>query len=184
MEASRLTGFATRTLEDWKLRHADLYAGLAAAADLQRTLPVARVDATLPYLAGFFDADGAVMITRPRDHAQQVLVSASQVVREPLDALATCFGGKVALRQRPKHVANSRPIFEWRISDRRAAAFLHATLPHLIVKHERAALALCFMDLGRVPSGDQQRGARIRSERARLCDEMTALNRRGLPEVA
>lgn len=102
------------------------------------------------YAAGFFDADGCIMIARGGGATNPnwlLQVKVAQVVPHTgvLVLLADRYGGKLikAGAAKPHH----RQAFYWRLHGERAAAFLRAVLPWLTVKRERALLALEFHDI-------------------------------------
>jgi len=103
---------------------------------------------TLTYLAGFFDADGCVFISRnnsPRSKRgvnYQLFVNVSQKVRSPLDEFYNIWGGSLSNGRRGPNCPN--PQWSWSISCQKALVFLQDITPHLRLKQEQAKLAIAF----------------------------------------
>lgn len=91
------------------------------------------------YAAGFFDGEGSIGIRRERN-IYRLEVNATQTTAEVLIAFQEKYGGKVTKRNKEK----SRDLYMWRVYTQNADAFLKDVLPFLIVKQERAKLALEF----------------------------------------
>jgi hypothetical protein len=102
------------------------------------------------YVAGFFDGEGTVVITRRRasraqysDNHQVWLGTAQRTFYvDVLQNIQSTFGGSVRALHRP----NQSPISEWSVvrrSDQRR--FIDAVLPFLHVKRAQALLALDFL---------------------------------------
>lgn len=138
----------------------------------------------LAYLAGFFDADGSIGITPPRDTSLYLLsIHVVQVVPAPLLLFQEAFGGKIG---RPRGDPPRRPVRTWTCETKKAEAALRAMLPWLVVKRERAELALEFRELFKganiVPRGrscNPEKRGRIMLERQGYYEQMRVLNRRG-----
>ena len=102
--------------------------------------PTADFVMTDEYCAGIFDGDGTVSI-RKRSKASgatgyHVHVVVYNMNADLLDGLRAEFGGVVYWRTGNRHCG------EWMISCRQAKTFLRRVLPFLIIKRERAELAL------------------------------------------
>ncbi|MGV1985619.1 LAGLIDADG family homing endonuclease [Agrobacterium sp. 22-221-1] len=114
------------------------------------------------WAAGFFDGEGCIQIEpRKSGHGTSyyVNIQVTQNDRRPLDELQKRWGGNVTGACRR---ATDR-CFRWRMSSTGAAVFLTAMLPYLLVKRERALLALEMRDLmgsKGIPATDAQRAAR------------------------
>jgi hypothetical protein len=114
------------------------------------------------WAAGFFDGEGCIQI-EPRKSgygtSYYLNIQVTQNDRRPLDEMQNRWGGNVTSASRQ---ARDR-CFRWRLSSGPAAAFLTAILPHLLVKRERALLALEMRELmgsKGIPATDDQRAAR------------------------
>ncbi len=101
------------------------------------------------YLAGLFDGEGSVsvnMYSQKPNYAGSLKVGISMTTPEPLRLCQRIFGGKVRLEKYRNHW---KPCSRWRLHGDRAETFLRAVEPYLIVKKDKAALALSFRALGR-----------------------------------
>lgn len=138
------------------------------------------------YCAGFFDADGSVMIQRVGENYNLTL-RVNQTTVPVLNLLRDRYGGKV---QGPyARGGNTKPISFWACDAGKAENFLLDTVGFLVVKRERAEVALRFRALFKSPNilprgptsqAQPEKTRRILSERAKLYDEMKKLNQRGL----
>ena len=97
----------------------------------------------LAYLAGFFDGEGTVFVTKGGTKGNFVLqTSACNISPLPLISLQEAFGGSIMSMNRGK--ANWRPYYQWQTNSVKAEVALTALLPYLRVKAEQAKLALAF----------------------------------------
>lgn len=97
----------------------------------------------LAYLAGFFDGEGCIMITKRNTRNRYYLrLHCCNTHEEPLLLFARLFGGTV--QKRRPFGASNLPSFYWQASYRYAQKALIALTPYLIVKKTRAELALEF----------------------------------------
>ncbi len=105
------------------------------------------------YLAGVMDADG--YFTFKRTPAQfgrdghmistarySEAVGLNQITDEVISILQARFGGNVAYYA--ARTAGSRPMFRWRVNDRKAAAVAADLLPFLRIKRRDAELLLAM----------------------------------------
>jgi hypothetical protein len=142
------------------------------------------------YLAGFFDADGAVGISKGAGTSYYLLwVRVNQVVPTPLLMFKQQYGGKInGPTQRGE---NSRPIWGWCAESQVAEDFLQDIVSLLVVKRERVELALEFRSLFkgeyRLPRGNARpteanlsKRAEVISLRSVAYHEMARLNKRGI----
>jgi hypothetical protein len=114
--------------------------------------------ATLAYLAGFFDGEGCIQITRIKDKRHliggayhQMNLETTQCNPAPLELMKQTFGGWVALKHTT--ASNRKPLYRHMTSQRKAENMLKLLLPYLIVKKEEAIVALEFMSLCEGVSG-------------------------------
>ncbi len=117
-------------------------------------------DATVAYLAGFFDGEGNIRVACNSKNARghYLRISATQVNPAPLNRLQLHFGGH--LYQRPARQSKKdgfvrQPIWDWIAAGPGAAVALEALLPYLIVKAEAAKLGLAFHALVRPRKGSR-----------------------------
>lgn len=131
------------------------------------------------WAAGFIDGEGYISITRgTMNHGTgityRVEISAAQVNPEPIDMLASIFGGEV-------RVANNRcgPYYYWRRYSQKAIPVIRELLPYLVAKRQQATLTLEYAALIDI------RGRSVRyihqatlEKKAALFAAMKALNKR------
>lgn len=89
----------------------------------------------LAYIAGFFDGEGCITTNK-----QYILINASNAYREPLEFIEKVFGGYVSEYQ-PKN-KRYKKSYRWIAQGKSALIVLEFLLPYLIVKKERAVLAI------------------------------------------
>lgn len=140
------------------------------------------------YFAGFFDADGSVMIAHPPGRSHWLIVSVWQNTLPVLRLLKDRYGGTVQVQHREQ--GNKRAVYVWKANHAVAEAFLKAVLPWLVVKRERAELALEFrktfgagpncMVTGRGTAADKAHNANVLAVREAYRDRLMYLNRRGV----
>ena len=103
---------------------------------------------TLQYLAGFFDGEGSIGINAsPRKDKSQKLycslrINVANVHPDVINELYLRFGGSIDIVNVGK--TNRRQAYRWMIACKKAASFLEAIYPYLVVKREQAKLALIF----------------------------------------
>ena len=95
------------------------------------------------YIAGLFDGEGSVLITRDKHNYYTLQVQLVLTHKEAIDKLAAMTGGFVCRPTRPSD-PNRLPAWRWGLKSRKAAAFLEQVLPYLIVKRRQAELGLAF----------------------------------------
>lgn len=89
----------------------------------------------LPYVAGFFDGEGCIALTRHRSGQFQFNISLSQKHREVLDRVQETFGGSV-------YAMRLGEYYQWRIGGWKAHGVLVQLMPWLIVKRSQAEVIL------------------------------------------
>jgi hypothetical protein len=98
------------------------------------------LDEKLIYLAGMFDADGSVSLLMRKQGMIRLRVQATNTDRALMDWLLANFGGSVTEFQ-PRN-ENWKRRYDWRLQGDKACELLTRLAPHLIIKQERAALAI------------------------------------------
>lgn len=131
------------------------------------------------YAAGFFDGEGSIAIRR-EGQRYRLEVTASNTAKDVLDQFAVAYNGKVrAIRcTQPHH----KQVYQWRVYAKQAGDFLEDVLPYLVVKRERALLALRFRasHFGHAHGNAKAvAGTEIEAFRATCFTDMKALNARG-----
>lgn len=104
----------------------------------------------LSYLAGFFDGEGSISISRikgklGRNDIFVVLISISNTNPEILSYICKEFGGNFhQTKHQIKDGYKRKNIYKWSASSKIAENFLSKILPYLILKKEQANMALEF----------------------------------------
>ncbi len=131
----------------------------------------------LAYLAGVIDSDGFISIHRGHRTTRiyhQLVAGIAGTRREPHDLAASLFGGGITEHQ-PKN-ARHRKQFVWNVYGPKAAEFIAAIAPYLLVKRGQAGIAAEFHKLAK----DHPRGKPIeddsRHEREGMWERMVDLN--------
>ena len=141
---------------------------------------------TLAYLAGFFDGEGYVGISKGYKTSYYLLVcTVTQTDVTPLMIYHQWYKGKV---QGPRNVGgNRKPIYWWKAEANRAEKFLLDIQPYLVVKAERVKLALEFRELFKgdniLPRGltiNTAKKQKILELRQDKYEQMAQLNKRGI----
>lgn len=130
------------------------------------------------YVAGFFDGEGTVMITRRKasraafSDNHQIWIGCAQRIdhRDVIDDIQAMFGGSVRVLNRNKVNPKWADIAQWELIARKEQRqFLSAMLAHgLRVKRAHALLAIEFLDVVEAYGRDWRRtdsGARFNGTR-------------------
>jgi hypothetical protein len=109
----------------------------------------------IAYAAGAIDADGCISIKRAtnrvritrdcRNAVYSPRVSLGQVTEAVPEFLRANFGG--AIYKTKPGTRNSRALFKWYTSDKKAAAFCKTIRPYLKIKHAQADAVLALAEL-------------------------------------
>lgn len=132
----------------------------------------------LPYIAGLFDGEGSVSITKPSascPRRHRLIVQIAMTHEETIRAIQRQFGGRVQRIVQSKYNSNARDRFDWRLSDTAAYQFLRIMQPMLITKAAAVEIALRF------PFGKAGRRLpdEILTQREQLRVQLGKENRRG-----
>lgn len=93
------------------------------------------------WAAGFFDGEGCITVEiRPNKDPGALVAQITQKMRAPLDEMQLRWQGTVS------DTRIHTGCFRWRLSARRAEAFLRAIYPHAIVKRTQIELAFAYME--------------------------------------
>jgi len=116
------------------------------------------------YIAGFFDGEGSISIARTgKYYSLRIVISNTNI--EPLTFIKNILGGNIHAAL-PKNVKHKR-YYNWYKCGKHAAEVLEILLPFLIVKRERAILAIEYnLSLDKW-------------HKAQLINELSALNKKG-----
>lgn len=104
------------------------------------------MEADIAYLAGFFDGEGHIRITKHSTRGSYMLqVSCVQATRYPLDLFLTMYGGTLAKRF-ANYKGMKKALYTWQASSAKAEKFLKDVRPYLRCKGDEADLALSFRE--------------------------------------
>jgi hypothetical protein len=87
------------------------------------------------YVAGIIDGEGSIFLRERNPH-----ISVSNTSRVLMEELA-CFGGHMQVRERSRSIG-TLPSWDWAIRGEKAAIMLRACLPYLLIKRDKAVVAL------------------------------------------
>ena len=99
----------------------------------------------LAYAAGLFDGEGSISLVRHRDnrtHSPQVSVASTDY--EVVIWFQKRFGGSVVTKQ--PRMSNHSVSYDWRLTDRRALAFLELIRPYLVIERKIRRIDLLLND--------------------------------------
>lgn len=134
----------------------------------------------LPYVAGFFDGEGHIMITSYRTkekYLSYVLhVGVTNTNREILEQFAKVFGGRIFVKKSysPMH----RTSYRWALHCGTARDFLNKILRHLKLKKVQAELAIEFQNGIRKSTNGIPMGQKELERRNRLRDAIHSFSSR------
>ncbi len=101
------------------------------------------------YLAGLFDGEGYISVSTKTHRpamSKGLIVGVQMTTPEPLHLCSRIFGGKVRSRW---HRPNEKLLYGWTLQGKRCETFLRFLFSYLLVKKEKANLALSFLACGR-----------------------------------
>jgi len=128
------------------------------------------------WVAGFFEGEGSIIITKRPRNSYGVRVSLTQKVPEPLEAVSKIWGGKVFEQFR-----ESGRIFRWRLSNKKALRFLKDIEPYLVFKKEAVSIGIA-LETQKEPRGVRHEGnplsPEVLADRERLRLRLLGLNRK------
>ncbi len=144
------------------------------------------------WAAGFIDGEGSIQIARSRkakpnaEPKKRIMndqiylyMRACQVDPRPLEILQKMYGGSLFLRspRGDQRIKSKRPQWIWTVSGKSAYAAIKLMGPWLIVKAERAEIALRFHELCYMEPGSNTRALRPDGCPGRLTEEQAGLRR-------
>jgi hypothetical protein len=99
----------------------------------------------LAYAAGLFDGGGSITLTRQRDsRSPSPQVSIASTDYEVVSWFRERFGGSIVTKQ-PRQ-SNHSVSYDWRLTDRRALAFLEIIRPYLVIERKIRRIDLLLND--------------------------------------
>ncbi len=115
-------------------------------------------DTDLAYIAGFFDGEGSIFISKSKK--QYFLTVSISNTNLPVLESIRAMGGNIS--KSPDNRENHSQLFRLRLYCNEAKKFLEKILPYLRIKKEQAKLAIEFqskMELGKltIPKEEQEK---------------------------
>lgn len=95
---------------------------------------------TLSYLACLIDAEGCITISNGRKRHYQLIVRIGMYDKEPLELMASAFGGSVD----PTNRKDKKPCWCYTATSDRALSIMVELVPYLLVKRGEAEIAIIF----------------------------------------
>jgi hypothetical protein len=128
----------------------------------------------LAYFAGFFDGEGCIQLCRTtarnriKNPIGGVTIGTTVVntERPPLELMQSVFGGTI--HNKTKGYKSRYGAYYWMIHGKKAAPFLAAILPYLIIKRDQAEAALVFAETYHNPWRDMTSGRPLSEQGRRL----------------
>ena len=100
--------------------------------------------ADIAYMAGFFDGEGCISLTKLRKQKRILLfVRLAQCNEWIIRWFQHCFGGKVYCRSAN---GNQKEVWVWQVAQKSTLPFLRTIEPYLILKRAEAQLAIKFQE--------------------------------------
>ena len=130
--------------------------------------------------AGFFDGEGHIAINhllrQDGNHEYRMKLEVANTVKESLEVLQSLWGGSIYEKKMtsPRYKA----AWRWVVSARLAVTALKDMLPFLVIKQERAKLAIEFAESLNHPYRVSESESFIRLS---MIAKMRELNQRGVP---
>jgi len=132
------------------------------------------------YLAGLFDGEGYIGITRMVSQKGYIgyclYAGVNMVDKEPPELFHKYFGGSLNLRQAYKDPA-TRPTWRWQVESKKAYEFITILQPCLRVKKQKAKLAIAYQQMKKHYN---YKPVKERDAEINAYWEMKKLNRRGI----
>jgi hypothetical protein len=135
------------------------------------------------YLAGLFDGEGHISsVIGTKSPVPYIKIGLSLTNREVIEAIIAYTGvGTMIWHQRAAHC---KQCYQWHVQSREAAAVcLRRMLPYLLIKRERALLALELIELANAQGARQGKKVTMSEITPRwvIHEQIKELNRRGYP---
>ena len=107
-------------------------------------------DTDIAYIAGLFDGEGSISASYGVVSKVNVRVTVQIAMcdREPLDLVASVFGGCV--KELKRKTKTGKSVYQWVLNCRKAADFLEVISPYLRIKGERARWAISVARMTRL----------------------------------
>jgi len=126
------------------------------------------------YAAGVVDCDGSIggYMSGKYESLQLIVVVGVIDPRLPVWLMAR-FGGKMRMQAKSQHHPEHRDMYRWELNGLKAAAFVKAIKPHLVIKAEQAEV---FLQLAKTvtPTG-KRLSPEMKATRRILVAELSAL---------
>jgi intein-encoded DNA endonuclease-like protein len=132
------------------------------------------------YAAGFFDGEGSVLLDVRDETSYSLRAKVSNTNFEILELLATKYGGSISSHGSRK--LRHKLAKAWRVSDKKAVAFLLKIQPFLVVKKEAVRVALQYLNFDKSFQRHKPITQEELSYRASVRSQLQKVNRRGVVE--
>lgn len=140
----------------------------------------------LAYVAGLVDGEGCIFIHRTKHPRNRVtyslLVTIANTDFDLLSHIKLRFGGNIDGSSNHELRGKECPSYRWRVNGERAAQFLEAICPYLVLKYPHARIGIELQEQIRARQ-NRKRGIRLTEEEVFsmevLKQELSRLNRRG-----
>lgn len=163
-----------RLPEDEVARREAICSEVRRLNELRCTCPHGDVKPSVGYLAGFFDAEGCVHVSKhiKGRMSQRIIVNVTNRCKWICEQFAVAFGGSVCRA--------NKNCWQWQCSSRVAQWFLENIKDHLVLKKERALNALDIYSSPRERGGwSYRRGVSVAVSRLVKADA-DVINRKGV----
>lgn len=134
------------------------------------------------YVTGIVDGEGWITICKQQNKPVTLRVCVGNTFLPLLEALKETYGGSIySCGSQQRHTKQQRPVWHWCLNGKLCLPILQDTLPYLLIKKERAELALLFIDiLGKRGPGEHPE-RQVKEDIATLMAELNAKGRGPLP---
>ena len=116
-------------------------------------------ESELAYTAGLFDGEGCITILREKSGGKPpyMRLSIGSTDRAVIEWLCCTFEGSLSKASLSGAMLGAKQLYNFRLCDQRAAAFLTPLLPYLRIKKAQANLAIEFQSRKREGSYSRRR---------------------------
>lgn len=137
-------------------------------------MPLKRTE--LAYAAGIIDGEGCIRFNRQKSQCSVLRVHVTNTDPRLTQWLKDKFGGYVWSESKA-YIPNAKPRYVWEISAKQAEIALRQIEPYLMLKRDRALIALAHR--ATIKHGTNKLKPGTAEKRSALVIQLNALNRRG-----
>lgn len=147
-------------------------------------------ETALAYIAGFFDAEGSVVIAKKGNGQTDkkwyaLRATLSSIDRQAIERLQEMFSGYILKKE--YNNGKQASLYTWNVETKKAEEFFKAIEPYSRVKHDRIVLALQLRET-KIDKNTRFRSRyltkEVRQKRAAIAAALTRLNHRGRNQCA